>query len=340
MSTLPRVPLPDGSTRLKRIAFLAEVRNRALAPIDKTGVQLDRILYINDVNFVPIEAAQLLLSTNIDSTGRANYGAACAVDFINPFKFYDRFATRDLDGFDLGIPFFPWFTSAGTSTSRNDVLSGSDAVRVRSCWGGMVAYEAKWFQDQTPFGRSSSTPDSSPNPNLNLAPLRFRYSEDTYWEASECCLVNGDLTYRRSGEGMPADSGIYMNPFVRVAYDTTTLSWLSLTRRPERLYSLIHNMLNPMVGFPHHDNYKREEEPGTTIHEKIWKYDDPIAAFKEGSTDAERSGHLVDSSRIAEPGGFCGGRFLLVMNESPEHGKGKWGKINLPFPAGSKEKHL
>ncbi|KAF2785856.1 glycosyltransferase family 69 protein, partial [Melanomma pulvis-pyrius CBS 109.77] len=334
MSTLPRITLPSGETRIKRIAFLAEVRNRALAPIDKAGVQFDRILYINDVNFDPIEAAQLLFSTNVDSTGRANYGAACAVDFINPFKFYDRFATRDLDGFDMGIPFYPWFTSGGTATSRNDVLAGSDAVRVRSCWGGMTAFEAKWFQDQAPFDRDSSstqTPSSSPNPNLNLAPLRFRYSEDIYWEASECCLVNGDLQYRRSGVGMPADSGIYMNPFIRVAYDTTTLSWLSFTRRPERLYSLIHNMLNPLVGFPH-NNPRRTEEPGETIKETVWKFDDPVAAFKPDSTNEQRSGHAVEASRIVEPGGFCGGRFLLVMHETPEHGKGKWGKINLPGP--------
>jgi hypothetical protein len=334
MSTLPRVSFPDGSSRIKRIAFLAEVRNRALAPIETARVQFDRILFINDVNFDPIEAAQLLLSTNIDSTGHANYGAACAVDFINPFKFYDRFATRDLDGFDMGIPFFPWFTSAGTATSRNEVLSGSDAVRVRSCWGGMVAYEAKWFQDQRPFHRSvpSSALESTPNSNLDLAPLRFRYSDDLFWEASECCLVNGDLTYRRSGMGMPAESGIYMNPFVRVAYDTTTLSWLSLTRRPERLYSIIHNLLNPAVGFPHDDNYRRKEEPGTIIHEREWKYDDPVAAFQEGSTDEQRSGHFVNSSRIAEPGGFCGGRFLLVMNEVAEQGKGKWSKVDLPSP--------
>jgi hypothetical protein len=149
LSTLPRVQLPNGDTRIKRIAFLAEVRNRALAPIDKSGIAYDRVLYINDVNFYAVEAAQLLLSTNRDdSTGRANYGAACAVDFINPFKFYDRFAARDMDGYHPGIPFYPWFTDAGTSTSRNDVLADSDAVRVRSCWGGMVAFEAKWFQDQ------------------------------------------------------------------------------------------------------------------------------------------------------------------------------------------------
>lgn len=133
--TLPRVTLPNGEKRLKRIAFLAEVRNRALDPIDHQGVKFDKILYLNDVNFHPIDAVQLLFATNIDSTGRTDYGAACALDFINAFKYYDRFATRDFDGRITGIPFFPFFTSAGTATSRKDMLSQSDAVRVRSCWG-------------------------------------------------------------------------------------------------------------------------------------------------------------------------------------------------------------
>ena len=249
INTLPRVTLPTGERKIKRIAFLAEVRNRALAPLDTSEVRFDRILYINDVNFNPLDAAQLLFSTNVDASGRPNYGAACAVDFINAFKFYDRFATRDMDGYNMGIPFYPWFTSAGTATSRNDVLSGTDAVRVRSCWGGMTAFEAKWFQDQAPF-ETENTTSLSTMPKSVFPPLRFRYEEDVFWESSECCLVNGDLQYRRTGLGMPQESGIYMNPYIRVAYDTKTLSWLKIIRRPERLYSVIHNILNYWVGFP------------------------------------------------------------------------------------------
>lgn len=39
---------------LRRVSFLADVRNRALEPLDsltKTGVKFDRILYLNDVVF-------------------------------------------------------------------------------------------------------------------------------------------------------------------------------------------------------------------------------------------------------------------------------------------------
>ncbi|KAF2015266.1 glycosyltransferase family 69 protein [Aaosphaeria arxii CBS 175.79] len=295
LGELPRVTLPNGETRIKRIAFLADVRNKALAPIDEAGVVFDRVLFLNDVNFNPIDAAQLLFSTNVDTSGRANYGAVCAVDFINAFKFYDRFATRDLDGFNPGIPFYPWFTSAGTGTSRNDVLSGSDAVRVRSCWGGMIAFEAKWFQDQQRL-RPNTTQDLSPAPttiSTDTSPLRFRYETDIFWDSSECCLINADLQYRRTGQGMPFESGIFMNPYIRVAYDPKTLAWLSVTRRPELLYSRIHDILNHWVGFPQY-NERQLENPGDVVQDRVWEYDDPKHAFQKNATDDTLSGHYRD----------------------------------------------
>ncbi|CAO2651578.1 Nn.00g041480.m01.CDS01 [Neocucurbitaria sp. VM-36] len=334
LTTLPHITLPTGESRLKRIAFLAEVRNRALAPIDSNGVKFDKILYLNDVIFDPIEATQLLFATNIDSTGRANYAAACAVDFIMPFKFYDRFATRDIEGYVTGLPFFPWFTSAGTGTSRREVIAGKDAVQVRSCWGGMTAFEAKWFQDPSAIGRepanvSTDTPLTSPNPQV--APLRFRYDTETFWESSECCLINADLQYRRSGKGMPAESGIYLNPFVRVAYDESTLKWLSLIRRPERLYSPIHDILNYFVGFPE-GRRRIGEEPGATVEDTVWVYDDPAKGFAANATQADLKGHYAEVTRTVEPGSFCGGPNLLVINEKPEHGEGAWSKIWPPRP--------
>jgi len=305
-----------------------------MAPLDTSETKFDKILYVNDVYFDPIEAAQLLLSTNVDASGRASYSAACAVDFINAFKFYDRFATRDLEGYGMGIPFFPWFTSAGDAISRKDVKSGTDAVRVRSCWGGMTAYEAKWFQNQTRFASSSSSEsEDSPqaSPNSDVAPLRFRYDEDTFWESSECCLINADLQLRSSGVAMPADSGIYMNPFIRVAYDAKTLSWLSLSRRPERLYSIIHNMLNHVVGFPL-PNERQFEEPGQEVTDTVWEYDNFDKGLVYNATGEDLNGHYVQVTRKANAGGFCGGRQLLVINEKPDHGEGRWGKIFAPRP--------
>lgn len=332
-STMPRVTLPTGETRLKRIAFLAEVRNRALDPIDHQGVRFDKILYLNDVNFHAIDAVQLLFATNIDSTGRTNYGAACALDYINAFKYYDRFATRDFDGHVTGIPFFPYFTSAGSAISRKDILAQKDAVRVRSCWGGMVAYEAQWFQDQNQFeekATNNTTAVSAPSLNRR-GPLRFRYEEEIFWEASECCLINADLQYRRTGRGMPAESGIYLNPYIRVAYSEKTLSWLNFIRRPERLYSIIHDILNPMVGFPG-PNPRLGEEPGQIVVDKVWEYDNPARGFASNATDIDRAGHWAEVTRTAKPGSYCGGENLLVINDQPGDGEGRWHKIAVPQP--------
>ena len=131
---IPQVMTPSGEKRTRRIAFLAEVRNRALRALQSdSAIQFDKLLFINDVIFDPIDALNLLFSTNRQQSGQAQYLAACAVDFINAFKFYDRFATRDFEGYTPGIPFFLWFTDVGQAISRQDSFRQKDAVRVRSC---------------------------------------------------------------------------------------------------------------------------------------------------------------------------------------------------------------
>ncbi|KAI7971159.1 hypothetical protein EIK77_003086 [Talaromyces pinophilus] len=261
---LPHIRLPSGDNVIKRIAYLAEVRNRALEPIKtNTSTQFDKLLFLNDVIFDPIEAIQLLFSTNIDeNSGRAQYSAACAVDFINPFKFYDTFATRDLEGFGIGVPLYPWFTDSGLALSRNDVFAQKDAVRVRSCWGGMVAFQAKWFQrDQVLVDHNFG----------NLLPLHFRYEEDTFWDASECCLIHADLTYVvHGGKSDSNDTGIFMNPYVRGAYDPTTLSWPPYTRRIERLYSPFQSFMSHLARLPT-ASPRRLRQPGQRVIQKIWE---------------------------------------------------------------------
>ncbi|KAL4786768.1 cryptococcal mannosyltransferase 1-domain-containing protein [Aspergillus varians] len=288
------VTVPGGSKRIRRIGYLAEVRNRALRPLDEhPEIQFDKLLYLNDVAFDPVDALQLLFSTHVDDNGVAQYRAACAVDFINPFKFYDTYATRDLQGYGVGLPFFPWFANAGDGSSRNDVLSETDAVRVRSCWGGMVAFDARFFQ----------LPTAGPERDH---PLRFRASQDAFWEASECCLIHADIQDVPINPEEITDTGIYMNPFVRVAYDSKTLSWLWLTRRPERLYTLIHKILNPLVALPHF-NPRRTEVPGQRITETAW--------FPDQNNDGE--GSFQESKRIASNDGFCGRPGLQVIVEDP-----------------------
>ena len=299
---LARIRLPDGSERTKRIAYLAEVRNRALSPLDEhPEIKYDKLLYLNDVVFDPIDAAQLLLSTNMDEHGNTAYRAACAVDFINPFKFYDTFATRDLEGYGMGVPFFPWFTNAGSGSSRQDVLAGKDAVRVKSCWGGMVAFDAKPFQ-------------ASP-------PLRFRATSDIYWDASECCLIHADLldhsTFDENGDYV----GVYMNPFVRVAYSDMTLPWIGRVKRVERLFTIPHNLINHLVGLPWF-NPRRTEVVGSQVEEKVWVEDKNLKA----------GGSFRIESRNATGGGYCGIRTLQVIKESARDGEKNW--ETMPVPPG------
>lgn len=317
LEDLPKIIIPGGKERVKRISYLAETRNRALEPLDEHTAQepFDKILFLNDIAFDPVEALQLLFSTNINDDGVAQYRAACAVDFINPFKFYDTYATRDLEGYSMGLPFYPWFSNSGSAQSRKDVLGGKDAVPVRSCWGGMVAFDAQFFQHDT-----EKPPVETAGENL---PARFRASQDVnlFWDASECCLIHADIQVPRqdpgeSGDNEVTETGIYMNPFVRVAYDPRSLSWLWTTRRFEKLYSLIHNIGNHLVGLPWY-NPRREEVPGQQVQDLGFINDEGGAGF------------FRSVERSTSHDGFCGRLGLQVVIPQREEGEGF---ENVPMP--------
>jgi len=305
--TLPSVTIPGGEKRVKRIEYLAQVRNKALKPLEENPViQYDKLLYLNDILFDPMDAVQLLFSTNANADGVSQYRAACAVDFDNPFKFYDTYATRDLQGYSMGLPFFPWFSTAGNGESRRDVLAGSDAVRVRSCWGGMVAFDAKYFQ---------------PSPSTSTNPVCFRSGQDLFWEASECCLIHADIQDPQTNVEDITDTRIYMNPYVRVAYDRRTLSWLGVTRRFEKLYSFLHNLGNHLVGLPWY-NPRRTEVPGQHVQETVWVPD----------PNQDGSGSFQTLDRVAGNDGYCGRRGLQVIVEDRQPGQKGW--ENIPIPSG------
>lgn len=323
LESLSTVTVPGGTKRIKRIEYLAEVRNRALRPLeDNPERQYDKLLYLNDVIFNPVDVLRLLFSTNVAEDGIAHYRAVCSVDFINPFKFYDTYATRDLQGHGMGLPFFPWFSTAGSGDSRNDVLAGKDAVRVRSCWGGMVAFDARFFQSAMTRSRerkSLAREVQRRQPEAGTTPVRFRASRDVFWEASECCLVHADIQERPPNVDEITDTGVYMNPYVRVAYDSRTLSWLGTTRRFEKLYSLIHNIGNHLVGLPWY-NPRRTEVAGQTAEETVW--------IPNAEGDGSGSFHSVE--RIAGNDGFCGRRGLQVIVEHREEGQKGWENIPVP----------
>lgn len=298
---VPTIALPDGSERTKRVAYLAEMRNKALLPmLEDPRNHYDKLLFLNDVVFDPVEAAQLLMSTNLNDQGRTSYRAACAVDFINPFKFYDTYATRDLQGYSMGVPFFPWFTNAGDGSSRRDVLEEKDAVRVKSCWGGMVAFDARPFQAEQP--------------------LRFRATEESDWDASECCLIHADLMKTSSFTDQGDYVGVYINPFIRVAYSNTTLRWLSFTRRFERLYTVPHTIINRLVGLPWFNprRLKPDDNGFTSLGHAVESY------------NGTGTGSTMLKTQQTSDDGFCGVRMLQLIKEAPKEGERNWEIMPIP----------
>lgn len=315
---MSRVTLPDGSKRIKRIAYLAGVRNRALEPLNEpSNVTYDKVLFLNDVLFNPVDAIQLLFSTNVDRNGEPSYGAACAVDFINPFKFYDTFATRDLEGYSMGVPFFPWFSNAGQGLSRKDVLDGKDAVRVKSCWGGMVAFDASYLQASQKAVHDNPMPskignDSAQIPDLS-EPIRFRAVTDLDWDASECCLIHADIINSHA-QTVPVNAvGIYQNPYVRVAYGPWTLWWLPITRRFERLYTIPHTIIDRLVGLPW-DNPRRVDFKPSDAKESVER--------SRGNPKPEIVGAGGD--------GYCGLRTLQLLRETSREGEKNWETVPVP----------
>lgn len=362
LASFPTIQILPNEERVKRIGYLAHVRNKALEPLthNKTSMpHFDKLLFLNDIIFSPADAADLLFSTNMGSDGASRYHAACAMDFINPWKYYDTFATRDAEGYMLGVPFFPFFTSAGRGVSRGDLLDGLDAVRVKSCWGGMVAFEAKWFmglqkkemeQEQQSLSSSkkekseSKTKTKIPAQQQPTSPVRFRSLPELMWDASECCLIHADIGQLTTLSPEPwedpqnFDVGIYINPFIRVAYDTRTFSWLEFTRRFERLYSFVHNWVNWLVSRPPYQP-RRTEVAGSKVWRREWVFDGPerdeVDRSKMGGKALTREiakyGHWEEVEEIAGAGGFCGGRQSLQLRSQPWVGGERiWDKINAP----------
>jgi hypothetical protein len=331
------VQILPNERRVKRLDYLATVRNHALDPLflDRANVttspaahmKFDKLFFLNDVVFSAKDAADLLFATNAGPGGRTDYQAACAMDFINPVKFYDRFALRDNEAYRVGLPFYPWFTRAGEGESLRAVMEESDAVPVKSCWGGMVAFEAKWFQKE--------------HLQEGLEPLRFRSEPDVFWDASECCLIHADLDdlVQRSGRGGKAEAKIFVNPFVRVAYDTASFKWLEFSRRFERLYTVPHQALSWLLGMPWSAT-RRLEIAGRQVSHLEWIYTGPSdddnthqsqsKATRASISDIPRYGRWEQTRRTAKPGGFCGYDFLLALKTEWQPGERMWEKILAP----------
>jgi hypothetical protein len=368
---------------VKRLTYLAEVRNRLLRPLDPpstatpleplvnyTNTRFDRLLFINDIYFKPEDALNLLFSTNVNpATGLAEYQGACSMDFVRGGTLYDSFVIRDLDGFEISWFLYPWFTRRGSGQSRQDVLRQKDAVRVRSCWSGMAAYDATPFLRQEvvdanhhptrplphlehPLAQVDPTSNSMKpiqgqsqlDLRANLAPLRFRHQSELFWEASECCLLNADLLARSPEISIQ----LFLNPYIRVAYDWKTWVVQPWLQRFERGFATM-EFVADVLALGWDFNTRRTEVVGRPTVIRKWVYDNPAL---NGET---RRNHTVDmglglqfplspeqtrgewklGEQVAEAGGFCGQRTLFVMMsdlEKANSGKSgrNWEKIKLP----------
>lgn len=374
LNEIPHTKLPTGESRIKRIAYLAEVRNKALAPLDTLTKKYDRVLFINDVFFNPMDAARLLWGTNLNADGKAEYKAVCGTDFVTSWKYYDTFATRDLEGYSIGVPIFPWFAGEGDAVTRKDVLAGKDAVRVKSCWGGMVAFDGRYLQRDL-SGLSLSAADPKRDSHVTTSaispptlPLRFRSEPEPFVDSSECCLIHADImalpTFPSVSKASKKDSwgdGIFMNPYVRVAYDSKSYSHIWIAKRFERLFALPQGIINKLARMPVY-NPRRTEIEGQVIKDRLWVSseigkDEHIAAefgdaenTWQGSSVAkhtkrdtigsgkskefwEGEGHYVDYDRVANRGEYCGVRQLLVLKEGHlVDGEGNWDNLRDVVP--------
>ena len=319
--------MPDGEERLKRLMYLSELRNRSLRPLDKRGpVSYDRVLFLNDVFFDPVDALQLLFSTNLGPDGRAGYVATCALDFHdNPFKFYDLFATRDLEGYSMGVPFFPFFSSAGAAVSRHDILAQKDAVRVKSCWSGMAAFDAKYIQPQSSADHAGGDKIGYANvdptdPRPASAPARFRAEPEIFFDACECCLLMADtLKVAQGTTDISTDGGIYVNPYVRVAYSESVLWKLKYSRRIERLYSPLQWLVNSLAGMPTY-NPHREVLEGQQFQEEVWRPD----------LQSPAGGDWEMRNRTARNGMYCGVREMQLITQGERSWESNWENVMIP----------
>ena len=224
----------------------------------------------------------------------------------------------------MGVPFYPWFSTAGRSQSRQDVLDQKDAVRVKSCWGGMVVFDAQYFQsfptDISDVFQGIGAHDISPsNPKPVTAPVRFRSEPEIFFDACECCLLHADVLRLSRPRNVEDDTGIYMNPFVRVAYGPTTLSWLGFTRRFERLYSIPHWIVSVLARLPTYNAHRAVEE-GEQFNEEVWVSD----------ATSHSGGSWQMTNRTARNGLYCGVREMQILLQKERTEDKNWKNVRIP----------
>lgn len=140
------IDTPEGERELRRIPYLARLRNQSLQPLMELvqdGVVFDTVLFLNDVVFTVSVLFFVPMSTRLSSqpedvlellnTNGGDYAAACSLDFSSPLSYYDTFALRDSQGNGHVTHTWPYFRSSASRRAMK-VLA---PVPVSSCWNGM-----------------------------------------------------------------------------------------------------------------------------------------------------------------------------------------------------------
>ncbi|KAF0682956.1 Aste57867_24969 [Aphanomyces stellatus] len=183
----------ESATRF-RIRFMADVRNKALAPLETHA--FDDIVFFNDVLFDAADIARLLVTDNLD------YDVVCAMDF-NRVTLYDTWVARDVNG-EAMSSLYP-FTADLESIA---LLRQGKPFPVSSCWNGVVAMKAQPFvQDKVRF---RAWRHDEPRMLSRRTPiLDAVYSDDC--PGSECGLIFEDLNRLLY-------TNVLMHPTVHVTY--------------------------------------------------------------------------------------------------------------------------
>jgi hypothetical protein len=124
------IDTPTGVHALRRIPFLASIRNKVFEPLESLAAQgehFDTVLFLNDVAFNPEDVMRLL------DTNDGEYAAACSLDFSKAPYFYDTFALRDSQGHEAIMQTWPYFRDRISRHAVERFLP----VPVTSCWNGM-----------------------------------------------------------------------------------------------------------------------------------------------------------------------------------------------------------
>lgn len=199
------IDTPAGAHALRRIPFLANIRNRVFGPLEALaakGEYFDYVLFLNDIAFNPEDVLRLL------NTNEGHYAAACSLDFSKAPYFYDTFALRDSKGHEAIMQTWPYFRSQSSRYAAKRFLP----VPVTSCWNGMG--KSNICNSDTQHTESKIVAMSA-EPFLGRNSLRFRGTHDSlakhHLEGSECCFIHAD-------NPLSATKGVYLNPAVKVGY--------------------------------------------------------------------------------------------------------------------------